>query len=281
MASKLFLRLQGRALALHQDCHALVSHGEALRPREVHRLRVNMKELRALWHVVKPFTDSAAVKRANKQLAGAAKELAGSRDLHVGQKTLDTLLRKAPADIAPALHYSRERFTLSNHALNTTPTPPSNLAAILDEDYLRWQSLDITAGKRELVLRGYGGLYRTARKQFKLALQGLHKEDWHQLRKWTKYLGLTLPLIHKDDRLQETSRAFAKLAEKLGELHDLDHLGDWLVTLNTPPDPHLSVAIDYIEGKAHGLRRRCERKARGLLREPASRAARQMTERRR
>ncbi|MCH8498904.1 MAG: CHAD domain-containing protein [Marinobacter sp.] len=277
MASKLFQRLQGRALALHQDCHALIIHGKELRPRDVHRLRVNMKELRALWQVIKPFTDAALVAQANLQLAGTARELAGARDLHVGQKTLDRLMRKAPTRVKPALSHSRERFTLYQTALSTTPSPPSHLPVTLHEDSVRWQSLMIQASKRELVSRGYGGLYKSARKQFKLAAQGHQKEDWHKLRKWTKYLGLTLPLIHKDNRMHEPAKAFAKLSEKLGELHDLDHLADWLTALNNSSDPLLTEAVTYIEHKADQLRRRCGRMASTLLKEPSGRALQAMT----
>ena len=93
MAGKTRKKLLRHVEGLHQQCGLVFARRVQLTPSDVHYLRVSVKELRALWQVLKPFLAKGQADTASRQIGKAAKQLAAARDQHVQLKTLDKGIR--------------------------------------------------------------------------------------------------------------------------------------------------------------------------------------------
>lgn len=254
-----------RAKTLHEACEPMLVKGGELSPADVHTLRVSIKELRALWQVLKPFLPEGQADDATRDIGHAAKLFAGDRDQYVLVKTMDKQIRKARAEEKPLLQQAREQlFALQPDS--------SNEALMLDdivsrfiEDRKRWQGLELACGKRKLICDGCGRLYRKARKRFRRAAESGKSEDWHRLRRWTKYLALVLPVVANESSVRATAKYYADLADKLGDLHDLDVLAASLQKLPALEDPPIRQSIAMVEHRADKLQKKCHKKAKRLF----------------
>ena len=259
-------RVIDRAGALHATCAPDLVEQTRLAPVDVHRLRVSVKELRALWQVLKPFLPGGQADAASRDIARAAKLLAGARDQFVRVKTLDKLMRKTGEEDRQSLGHAREQLVALQPESAEEALVTAEIVSLFAQDRERWRRLDVACGRRELIDYGYGRLYRRGRKRFQRAVESGEDEDWHRLRRWTKYLALALPLVADKGGTQKAAKRLARLAEKLGDLHDLDELRYSLQALPEPEAASNRPAIAIVTERADALRGECHKRSKRLFR---------------
>lgn len=233
-----------------------------LSPADVHKLRVTVKELQALWQVLKPFLPKGRADNAIRNIGNAAKLMAGPRDQHVLIKTLDKLIRKTDEEEQAVLRQARELLiaqqTDSSEETLLVPEIVSRFA--LDQKW--WHELELNCSRRELMRDGFGRLSRKAGKRFHQAAKSGNSRDWHRLRRWVKYMALALPTIKNDHDAKRLAK-YDALASNLGDLHDLDVLTTRLDALS---EPSIRPAISIVKDQADKLKKKCYRQAKRLFR---------------
>lgn len=259
-------KLITRAQALHVGCIPMLVEQLRLAPADVHRLRITVKELVALWQVLRPFLTEGQADAASLDIGRAAKLLAGARDQYVQIKTLDKQIRRAGEVELTALQYARQLLIAQYPYSPEEALMTADIVSRFAQDRERWQALALACGRSELIRHGYGRLYRKARKRFRKADRSGSAADWHSLRRWTKYLAaLALPVAADDSRADAAAKHYADLAGKLGDLHDLHVLAASLKSLPDHEESLISQAIALVEQRADSLQRKCHRKSRRLF----------------
>lgn len=267
MSGKGSERLIKRAQALHKTVAPLLVEQRQLTPDDVHQLRVSVKELAALWQVLKPFLAKGQADTARKDIGCAGKLLARARDQYARLETLDKRIRMAEKDELPALQQVREQLIAQQADSTEEGLMTADFIARFAQDLERWQGLDLAFGTRELIRDGYGRLYRKARKLYQQAANSGKAEDWHRLRRWTKYLAsLALPVGADNSNAKAAAKHYADLAAKLGDLHDLHVLAASLKALPTSDELSIRQAIKLVEQRADSLQGKCQKKSRLLFR---------------
>lgn len=215
--------LRRHAEQVHADIALMRNDQDILQSEDIHGLRVASKELRALWQLLRPLLDKDEVRTAIANLDQAAASLSDSRDYQVAISTTQRLLERTRN--RDARHALREA---QSALLAAAPATASHAATELQHHWLqdarRWQALTSTADAATLRKRGFGRLYRKAAR---LARAARCEDDirlWHRLRKWVKYLSLTLPLAGQSSSQRALIEEFERLGKKLGQLHDLHQL---------------------------------------------------------
>ena len=213
--------LRKHALRVHEDVAEMLNTDSELEEDAVHGLRVAAKEVRALWQLLKPVLDDARAEQAIASLGEAAASLSEVRDQYVTGDTLLKLCRRARGkDARQALENALKLLQAGRHGDATRVAASRQLRESWADDSKRWQTLDLNISQTELISEGYGRLYRKAYR--------------HSLRKWVKYLALTLPLLGNSSKLEPLYTDVTRLGKKLGRLHDLETLLTELATLAWP-----------------------------------------------
>lgn len=220
--------LRHRALCVHSDVASLLNTATELDADTVHALRAASKEIRGLWQLLKPILDDFRVDQAIADLGETAASLSEARDRHVIHKVLTRLYQQERGkDTRKALKGALQRLQrlqATGSETDTRAALPGHLRDSWAKDYHRWQTLVLDISVAELISAGYGPLYRKA---YGLARKVLANNDiqlWHRLRKWVKYLALTLPLAGDGAWLKNYCANLRRLAENIGRLHDLERL---------------------------------------------------------
>lgn len=227
--------LRKHALRVHEDVAEMLNADSSLEEDAVHGLRVAAKEVRALWQLLKPLLDDARAEQAIASLGEAAASLSEVRDQYVTGDTLLKLCRRARGkDARQALENALKLLQARRHGDATRAAASRQLRESWADDSKRWQTLNVSISQTELISEGYGRLYRKA---YRLTHSALNSDDiqlWHSLRKWVKYLALTLPLLGNSSKLEPLYTDITRLGKKLGRLHDLETLLTELSTLAWP-----------------------------------------------
>lgn len=227
--------LRKHALRVHEDVAEMLNSDAELEEDVVHGLRVAAKEVRALWQLLKPLLDDARAEQAIASLGEAAASLSEARDQYVTGDTLARLCQRARGkDARQALENALKLLQAGRSGIGTRTTASRQLRESWADDGKRWQTLDINISQAELISEGYGRLYRKAHRLTHSALNADDIQLWHSLRKWVKYLALTLPLLGDSSKLEALCSDITRLGKKLGRLHDLDRLLIEMATLEWP-----------------------------------------------
>lgn len=259
-------KLIARAQALHAVCIPMLVERMRLAPEDVHQLRLSVKELVALWQVLRPFLTEGQADAASLDIGRAAKLLAGPRDQYVQIRTMNKQLRRAGGEELAALRHARELLIAQYADPPEETLMTADIVSRFAQDRERWQALALTCSRRELIRHGYGRLCRKARKRFRKAARSGSAADWHRLRRWTKHLAaLALPVAADDNTAAAAAKRYADLAEKLGDLHDLHVLAANLRSLPDQEKTSLRQAIELVEQRADALQKKCHRKSRRVF----------------
>lgn len=227
--------LRKHALRVHDDVAEMLNTDTELEEDAIHGLRVAAKEVRALWQLLKPLLDDARAEQAITSLGEAATSLSEARDQYVTSDTLARLCQRARGkDARQALENALQLLQAGRSDSATRAVASRQLRESWAEDGKRWETLDINISQAELISEGYGRLYRKAHRLTHSALNNDDIQLWHSLRKWVKYLALTLPLAGDSSKLEALCADVTRLGKKLGRLHDLDRLLIELATLEWP-----------------------------------------------
>jgi hypothetical protein len=219
----------------------------------------------------------AQVKSATTELRKAASRFGAARDHHVMVTLLTKLARKAKSpklqsSLNEALNGILDAYATTSQAnAEGALAKGDEVAETWQRDRQRWESLEM-GPDTDATGGGYGRkglrrIFKQARKLHQLAVTERNIERWHDLRKWVKYLSLTVPLCGDDPATAIAAQEWTQLGKTLGKLHDYDELVKRIEQLT--PDridtKHAARAIRWITGKRDRLCVQCDMHARRLL----------------
>jgi len=197
-----------------------------LTDRTIHEVRLDLKRARATLRLLRECIGVDAYRRENLCMRDAARPLTTVRDANV---LLNSLRRVDPAaqakkkqDFVRQLSrvLRRERGAVRQRLLQKDVTAA---AASLVAVKSRLQGVLEARLDRASLGTGIKRAYESGRKAFAQVRQRPTDESLHEWRKQTKYLAnqleIVLPLSPK--RLAESCKRSSRLAEHLGEDHDL------------------------------------------------------------
>lgn len=277
-ALSLLEQLCNQAIALNRQALTLLQT-TPLPASAVHDCRVTAKQLRAQWQLLRPWLCRDDHKIYDRTLRNGARALAGARDQWVMAGTLHKLARKADKSRRKSLL----RIEQTLFADSTEHPGIQNQAQAVDAfqaDLARWQNLTLTISDHELLSSGLARSYKQCRNRTIRALGGAEVEPWHALRKWVKYLayqqqaleqlGLSVALDH---------HALTDLGKRLGKLHDLHMLNQFLLTQGETQirNKDRNAALETLHERQARLLRKCQASSQALFQEPTRKWARALT----
>jgi CHAD domain-containing protein len=200
----------------------------------VHEVRKRIKKVRALLGLARGSANSKAIRKADRRLRDAGRQLSEVRDSSVLISTLDALAARSVGLVPPELS-ARARAPLvarldeivrevldDDKALARTSKALRSVRGRLGD----WESIDVRSDAPPALKK----TYKEARGLFKVVADEPTSERLHELRKRVKTLGYQLRVLDAEStspaaRLQ---RLAGLLADELGEIHDLDVLRPFL-----------------------------------------------------
>ena len=245
----------------------------------VHSARKSIKRVRAALRLSRSAIDEQVYARENLQLRTVAGTLAPARDARVLLETLDALTAKFPGDLPPhivaelrsRLHDEHERALEALVAEDVAPTAIRELAeAGARTDEWRFEGDDF--GALEPSLRR---IYRRGRTRLRTARAEPTAEHLHDCRKRVKDLWHVAQILQPADpkRMKRLSRRAHKLADLLGDHHDLSVLRDYVeVHPHHFEDlPTRDVLLAVIDRRRKRLARRALKLGRDVYKRPPKR----------
>ena len=268
-SGKLLQDIRDNALALHEECAALLGKKGPIPSRDVHALRVASKRLRAHWQLLKPLLKDRTADDANRTLRDAARTLRSARDLHAMASTLASLAEHAHCqDARDILTRGHQLLFGDNPPTATNGKRSKALTEAFATDRQRWQQLALKIPDSRLHKRGYHRLYEKAWKLARAAQESGDVTLWHRNRKWVKYLGYNLALLHSTDDFAVAQSDVAGLGTMLGELHDIHcligHVEREKARFASEDDA--AYLVHQLRTEESHLQWRCEKAARKILR---------------
>ncbi|MFC6671276.1 CHAD domain-containing protein [Marinobacterium aestuariivivens] len=190
------------------------------RDEGIHQLRVGMKRMRALLHLIRDALAETEFEAAQARCKALADDYAGARDASVGRIVLEELLQ--------GCHEPEQRERLRNSfqrslgAVAGEPPPLCEAVTRLKQmrrELKRWPlsnlGLKPLGSRLEKQYRKAARFDRQVRADRAMALM-------HEWRKVVKRLLYQLELVQGDDK--KLLRRLRRLGSLLGDLHDLDML---------------------------------------------------------
>ena len=214
------------SLSLAQAMAALGPRPLADEP--VHVARKALKKSRAALRLLRPALGEAAFRRDNARLRNAGRYLAPLRNNasllgaleELGSRHPAALQGKAAAALSAELRARREEARRRLHGARGL----DRWLQELDRSRRRAAGPLAAIGATPL-RRGLRRVYRTGRKAYARALEKPAPEALHEWRKQVKYLANALAILGAAGaRARSAARRADRLAESLGEHHDLSEL---------------------------------------------------------
>jgi CHAD domain-containing protein len=211
---------------------ALARLGEP-RPSEksVHEARKALKKARAALRLLRPGLEPAAYRAENALLRDAGRSLAPLRDTTALRDVLDALRERKAGDrrvavlarLATGLQVEEKRFATEPAAREAALASSLRL---LKQSLARAERPDFADIGGKPLAKGMRRIYRKAREALAGARASRTPEALHEWRKQTKYLLNAIAMVDgaQKGRMKKTVRRAEKLADRLGDAHDLDLL---------------------------------------------------------
>jgi CHAD domain-containing protein len=254
---------------------ALEALWERRRPNDdsMHEVRKDLKRARAALRLLRDAVGDAAYERENLELRDAARPLSGVRDAAVGLEVVRGLLdkEKKPArrqmlvDLRRRLLEERERARRKLFGGPRLAAIESSLQEAGERaEYWRYPAHDAP------LRAGLERLYRKGRKALKSARSNRSTESLHESRKQVKYLQQALTIAaNGSGRLRKLSRRAAKVAERLGDDHDLAELQARLAAMPARSKAEAKL-LARIEARRAKLQKKAFKLARRIYRRKAA-----------
>lgn len=224
----LMTRLIEAARAQDETALTLLKDQTTLDPDRVHDLRITVKRLRALWRLMATQGHRKTAEKRDKALRDAARRLSVARDRQVMGETLDALRAGTRRDYEQAAVDAVRRMALPEDQAAVAPAAPEGLETVFSDDRAAWDALTVEEGT-ELLRKGFGRLYADARQRGFEAIAENRASVWHDFRKSAKaQLYLLDPIADRLDDSDVAIKDLKKLGRRLGELHDLQVLEEFL-----------------------------------------------------
>jgi len=239
----------------------------------VHRIRVDIKRLRAWIRLIRNEEDTAGLRGMDHELRDIMKKLSSRRDRQALMETLKWLEKKTDKDTkqtslkAVRSHLRSEDAHTTVDWDNITKTLVAVLAA-MKQHTRKFDSM-------HLVRDGLQRTYKRAAKLGDKAFSGkIDPVEVHEFRKWAKYLFYQLGYIQAayPELYQATLDNLDDLGRRLGRYHDLvlvkSQIGRLTETKSHAEDARRTELM--IETRMHKLLRRSERLFRDIFSESSS-----------
>jgi CHAD domain-containing protein len=197
----------------------------------VHETRKRLKRLRACVRLSRDAIGDEAYRHENTAFRAAARELAAGRDAKVLLETLDAL-RERFANELPERATARLRERLDEQQSASAPArgrDDEGVDAVLAKIELaraRTPAWTFDDDGFEALSPGLRRIYRRGRKRMRAAVKDPSPENLHEWRKRVKDLWHATQIVREAQpkRLKRVSRRAHKLADLLGDGHDLSML---------------------------------------------------------
>ncbi|MBE7211852.1 MAG: CHAD domain-containing protein, partial [Gluconacetobacter diazotrophicus] len=227
-------------------------------PEIVHAARKDLKRLRALLRLARAGLGEATFRRENAASRDAGRELSPVRDAQVLVQAFDALKAElrpqvAPETLATVDGWLRDGVAAALAALDHEDRR-SRAAAALSAVRARVEAWPWERGENAWRVPGRGlrKTYRAARRAMRRAAKSGAAGDFHEWRKQVKHLGAHVGLLRplSPERSRAAARRLGKLADLLGDEHDLAVLADTLARPHEPALPPADrAAIDLAIGE--------------------------------
>jgi len=265
------IELPKSALARGALCDEIAAALEALwerrRPNDesMHEVRRDLKRARGALRLLRDAVGDAAYELENVELRDAARPLSGVRDAAVGLEVVRGLLdrEKKPARRQRLVELRRRLLEEREQARRKLFGGPrlAQIESSLQEageraEYWRYPAHDAP------LRAGLARLYRKGRKALKSARSNRSTESLHESRKQVKYLEHALAIAANGSRrLRKLSKRARKVADRLGDDHDLAALQTRLASM-----PARSKVEDKLVARIEARRAKLQKKAFKLAR---------------
>jgi CHAD domain-containing protein len=226
---------RARVQALLQELEACL-HLARPSPDDIHRLRVNIKKLRAWIRLLRLAYGRRLACGIDQDLRAIAKRVAGERDRDVLEHTV-ALLQQECGNAAQEALLDALLGTLRSHLPSlTTVEAFSTLTESARQNLLRLCSRQ---PNKDTLLKGLSCSYRRTRRFGKRAcMADASPATCHRWRKRVKYLSYQLLCLtgSPNGKLTSLQKQLAKLGNVLGELQDLEVLEQQVALLPVAAD---------------------------------------------
>ena len=231
----------------------------------VHDARKDLKKLRALLRLARAGLGEETFHRENTDLRDAGRALSAMRDAQVLVQAFDGLRGESFGRIAPETADTIRRQLVEDvHATGAALAAQGQLPAAAETlRRVRGRVGDWPLSAREgsgwrVPGLGLTAVYRKGRRAMRRAAAVSAEGDFHEWRKQVKYLAAQVRLLGplRPKRFKKLGRALDRIAELLGDEHDLAVLRDHLTARpDTWMSPHdLEVIGEVIETHRQALR---------------------------
>lgn len=230
----------------------------------IHEARKALKRVRAVVRLARDSLGDEAYRRENRAFRDAGRDLSAVRDAQVLGETLDDV-RERYADELPDGAFLGLRTALATEAeaahAGVSDAAIDELAATLEEERTRVATWPLDDGDDpRTLIPGLRRIYRRGRRAARVARAEPTTEHLHELRKRAKDLWHAAQVMRPlaPDRLDRVARRAHKLANRLGDDHDLavllDAAHDRTATLRAGE-------LELLEALVHRRRAKLQRSA--------------------
>ena len=241
--------------------------------RRIHDIRKRLKYCRALLRLLRKSLGKEAYQRENARLRDAARSLVFVRDAAVLVQALDGLCPRSSdgktfcSAVRTALRReSRERHEqLRRKALLSSAMAVSDVAR-------RMRMLPQAQLTRADPAKAVKRAYRTSRRAMTAAEQQCSRDSLHEWRKQVKYFASQLkslsPILSKGRGLGNTRKQSNRLADCLGDDHDLALLHDKIIQhrkLGGAADAQVDALLQQLAQRRVKLQRKAYRRGKRLF----------------
>lgn len=261
-------------LLVHIDAAiAHLKHGRSMTDVDVHGARKSIKRARAVLQLLQPSLTEHDFARCKVELRTAGRALSAVRDAKVIVDRFDEMLHRA--DIPPSSISGSAIDLLADAALNDrsssrTPATPAVALASATAARKRLGHASLPGKDWTPLGAGFRSIYRRGRWLMPRKTDSTSTEAFHEWRKQVAgyWYALEVFLPVSPTRIGRTIDAARRLADLLGEDHDLALLVDRLRTVQGHADEPIPALLDAIESRRRQLRRKALRIGHALYAEP-------------
>lgn len=195
------------------------------RDTHVHRIRVDIKKLRAWIRLVQDSPCSLDLKKTDLYLKNTAKIFSYHRDAEIIPETVSWLKKKLEKS-----ETGDDLDKISRHIKykKTSLILPDEQSEVINKKlFSELKQKSIKVNIEYIIEHGLKATYKKALREGKKAYSSQGSlNDLHRFRKWVKYLCYQIEFIQASypDYYQDEQKLLDKLGKQLGRIHDLDIL---------------------------------------------------------
>ncbi len=259
---------------LLQDAIRHIEHPSRDREEDIHAVRTDIKQVRAILRLIQPVIGDRIFRRENRRLRKTAQLLAPMRDAAIGLQTIRRLAKKTEgAQKRSDLSTVETHFARRLESVRVASQEKVMCAAVraLEADRQHLHRLRFAADDWSAIEPGLEKVYRACRRRMRRAFAQGEDDSFHRWRIRVKnlYYELQFLLPVWPERLGPMVARLKKVQEQIGDDHDLTVLKAALQKA-----PHhfggaltIKSVLRQLKKRSRKLRRTCRPVAEKLLQE--------------